>query len=94
MTNSSGKPSKSKPLSAKAISDLVRDNGDDPSAYLDTLVAESILDGTQTLVRWHRICHDGTHDRPDTEKLLDKLFKLLIDFACTMSFPPNFVFQG
>ena len=83
MMKHSAKSSKSQPLSGEALSALVRDNGDDPSAYLDTLVDESIIDGTQTLVRWHRICHDGTLDRPDTEKLLDKLFKLVIDFACT-----------
>ena len=83
MTKPSSKSSKPKPLSGEAFSALVRDDGDDASAYLDTLEVESIIDGTQTLVRWHRICHDVTLDKPDTEKLLDKLFKLLIDFACT-----------
>ena len=27
-------------------------------------------------------CHDATLDEPDTAKLIDKLFRLLIDFAC------------
>jgi len=70
-------------LTGSQLSPLVRDGGSDPSAYLDTLQVEATIAGAQTLVRWHRIGHDATLDKPDTEKLIDKLFCLLIDFACT-----------
>lgn len=65
------------------LSPLLRDGNADPNAYLDTIQAESIIEGTQTVVRWHRIGHNVTLDEPDIEKLIDKLFWLLIDFACT-----------
>jgi len=58
-------------------------NAGDPNAYLDTLETATSIANTQTLVRWHRIGHDATHDKPDTDKLIDKLIGLLIDFACT-----------
>jgi hypothetical protein len=70
-------------ISPAQLKELVRDDNKSASAYLDTLEAEAKLAGTQTIVRWHRICHDATLDRPDITKLVDKLLKLLIDFACT-----------
>ena len=66
-----------------ALAHLVRDGGKDPDAYLDSLEVETAVANTQTVVRWHRIGHDATLDKPDTEKLIDKLILLLIDFACT-----------
>jgi len=65
------------------LAHLVRDGGKDPHAYLDSLEAETSVTDTQTAIRWHRIGHDATLDRPDTEKLIDRLFCLLVDFACT-----------
>ncbi len=62
---------------------LVRNGGTDPNAYLDCLEIETKVANTQTVVRWHRIGHDATLDKPDTEKLIDKLILLLIDFSCT-----------
>lgn len=70
-------------ISRKSLSALVRQHGEDTNAYLETLETDTAVDGTETLVRWHRICHDGTSNKPNTEKLIDKLFLLLIDFACT-----------
>ena len=68
---------------ASALSGLVRDEGHEPDAYLDTIEVETSVDGTRTLVRWHRIAHDATCDKPDVEKLVSKLFRLLIDFSCS-----------
>lgn len=65
------------------LAHLVRDGGKDPNAYLDSLEVETSVVNTQTVVRWHRIGHDATLGKPDTEKLIDKLILLLIDFACT-----------
>ena len=65
------------------LAHLVRDGGKDPHAYLDSLEVETSVVNTQTVIRWHRIGHDATLDRPDTEKLIDKLILLLVDFACT-----------
>jgi len=65
------------------LADLVRDGKKDPLAYLDCLEVETLIANTQTLVRWHRIAHDATLDKPNTEKMLDKLILLLVDFACT-----------
>lgn len=62
---------------------LVRNGDTDPYAYLDSLDVETPLASTQAVVRWHRIGHDSTLDKPDTDKLIDKLILLLIDFACT-----------
>lgn len=62
---------------------LVRDGGKDPFAYLDSLEVDTSVASTKTVIRWHRVGHDATLDRPDTEKLIDKLIWLLIDFACT-----------
>jgi hypothetical protein len=70
-------------ISHASLDALVRDDGRSPDAYFDTLEAEATLEGTQTTVRWHRVCHDATLDAPDTTKLIDKAFKLLIDFACS-----------
>jgi len=70
-------------ISPEQLAELVRDDGKSPAAYFDTLEGQAELEGTQTVVRWHRVCHDATLDRPDTAKLIDKLFRLLIDFACT-----------
>ena len=78
-------------LSVPSISDptalslvhLVRDEGKDPHAYLDSLEVDTVVANTQTKIRWHRIGHDATLGKPDTEKLIDKLINLLIDFACT-----------
>ena len=66
-----------------ALAHLVRDGGKDPNAYLDCLEVETLVVDSQTVIRWHRIGHDATLDKPDTEKLIDKLIWLLIDFACT-----------
>lgn len=55
------------------------------SSYLETISVETAVPGTKTKIRWHRIAHDGTHDRPDIEKLVGKLMKLLVDFACPRS---------
>ena len=68
---------------ALVLAHLVRDGGTDPNAYLDSLEVETLVVNTQTVVRWHRVCHCATLDKPDTEKLIDKLILLLIDFACT-----------
>lgn len=68
---------------ASALSSLVRDEGHDPDAYLDTIETETSVDGTRTVVRWHRIAHDATCDKPDINKLVSKLFRLLIDFTCS-----------
>lgn len=65
------------------LAHLVRDCGKDPNAYLDCLEVETLVVDSQTVIRWHRIGHDATLDKPDTEKLIDKLILLLIDFACT-----------
>ncbi len=65
------------------LNHLVRDGGKDPTSYLDSLEIETSVVNTQTVVRWHRIGHDATLDKPDTEKLIDKLILLLVDFACT-----------
>jgi len=65
------------------LAHLVRDGGKDPHAYLDSLEVETSIVNTQTVIRWHRIGHDATLDRPDTEKLIDKLICLLVDFSCT-----------
>lgn len=65
------------------LAHLVRDDGKDPHAYLDSLEVETSVASTQTVIRWHRIGHDATLGKPDTEKLIDKLILLLIDFACT-----------
>ena len=65
------------------LAHLVRDGGRDPSAYLDSLEVDTQVVNTQTVIRWHRIGHNVTLDKPDTEKLIDKLILLLIDFACT-----------
>jgi len=66
-----------------ALAHLVRDGGKNPEAYLDSLEVETSVVNTQAVVRWHRIGHEVTLDKPDTEKLIDKLILLLIDFACT-----------
>ena len=66
-----------------SLAHLVRDGGKDPLAYLDSLEVETSVASTKTVIRWHRVGHDATLDRPDTEKLIDKLIWLLIDFACT-----------
>jgi len=55
------------------------------SSYLETISVDTAVPGTRTKIRWHRIAHDGTHNKPDIEKLVGKLMKLLVDFACTRS---------
>ncbi|MFZ2278601.1 MAG: DUF1837 domain-containing protein [Prosthecobacter sp.] len=68
---------------ALILDHLVRDEGKDPLAYLDSLEVETSIANTNTIVRWHRIGHSATLDQPDTEKMIDKLILLLVDFACT-----------
>lgn len=54
-------------------------------SYLETISIDTAIPGTKTKIRWHRIAHDGTHNKPDVEKLIGKLMKLLVDFACPRS---------
>jgi hypothetical protein len=60
-----------------------RSDDDNWAAYLEEIDTEVQVDGIKALVRWHRIAHDGTLNKPDINKLVKKLLKLLIDFACT-----------
>lgn len=77
-------PTKALTRSESLILDhLVRNGGTDPLAYLDVLEVETSIANTMTVVRWHRIGHGATLDQPDTEKMIDKLISLLVDFACT-----------
>jgi len=43
------------------------------SSYLETISVETAIPGTKTKIRWHRIAHDGTHNKPDIEKLVGNL---------------------
>ena len=70
-------------LNIHQIQRLIRAGNCDPMAYLDTIESESNVGNTKTIIRWHRIGHDVTLGKPDIEKLIDKLFSVLIDFACT-----------
>lgn len=70
-------------ISVEDLRRLVRDEGKDPLAYFDSLQNDEFVKETATTIRFHRVGHDATLDRADIPKLLDKLIKLLIDFACT-----------
>ncbi|SRR5258708_4171742 len=74
-------------LTVDAFADLLRkaEAPDEVASYLETISVDTSLAGTKTKIRWHRIAHDGTHNKPDIEKLIGKLMKLLVDFACTRS---------
>ena len=74
-------------LTPDAFAHLLRraELSDEVSSYLETICVETQLPGTNTQIRWHRIAHDATLDKPDVEKLIAKLMKLLIDFACPRS---------
>lgn len=58
--------------------------GDIPS-YLDSISADTTTNGTKTLIRWHRLTHDATLNKPNIEKLIGKLFALMMEFACSRS---------
>jgi hypothetical protein len=69
---------------AAELHKLIRSGtGDDVSAHLESVCTESTVDGTRTIIRWHRLVHDGTLNQPAVSKLVAKLMKLVIDFACT-----------
>lgn len=74
-------------LTPQAFAELLRraEIPDEVESYLETICVETVLPGTKTKIRWHRIAHDATLDKPDFEKLIGKLMKLLIDFACPRS---------
>lgn len=72
------------PAILNELGNLVRGGaGDDVASYLDTLCTETSVAGTRTRVCWHRLTHDATLNQPNVAKLVAKLLKLLIDFACT-----------
>lgn len=64
---------------------LIRGAGEDVPSYFDCVATETIAPGTKTVIRWRRLTHDATLNKPNIEKLVGKLFKQLIDFACTRS---------
>src|SRR5690606_19075968 len=68
---------------AFVLDHLVRDGGKDPNAYLDSIEVETSVASTQTVIRWHRIGHNVTLNKPDTDKVINKLMCLLVDFSCT-----------
>ena len=69
---------------ANELERLVRGGtGDDVPSYLDCISTDTTAAGTKTVIRWHRLTHDATLNQPNIEKLVGKLFRLLIDFACT-----------
>jgi hypothetical protein len=74
-------------LTAEAFAKLLRraEVTNEVGSYLETINVDTAIPGTKTKIRWHRIAHDGTHNKPDVEKLVGKLIKLLVDFACTRS---------
>jgi hypothetical protein len=59
--------------------------GNDVPSYLESVATDTTTDGAKTVIRWHRLTHDATLNKPNIEKLVGKLFKQLIDFACTRS---------
>lgn len=74
-------------LTADAFGALLRraETPVEVDSYLETICVETAVAGTKTKIRWHRIAHDGTLNKPDVEKLVGKLMKLLVDFACPRS---------
>ena len=71
-------------ITPEQIAALVRmPDGDPISSYFDMLEAEVEVADTKARIRWHRIGHDLTTRQPDIQKLIDKLIRLLVDFACT-----------
>jgi hypothetical protein len=74
-------------LTADAFASLLRraEVPAEVSSYLETISVDTAIPGTKTKIRWHRIAHDATHNKPDIEKLVGKLMKLLVDFACPRS---------
>ncbi len=74
-------------MTPEALAELVRraEMTDEVGSYLQTISLETTLPGTKVKIRWHRIAHDATLNKPDIDKLIGKLMKLLIDFACPRS---------
>ncbi len=70
-------------ITPEQIAALVRMPDGDPMSYFDMLEAEVEVADTKARIRWHRIGHDLTTRQPDIQKLIDKLIRLLVDFACT-----------
>ncbi len=72
------------PELAEELAKLIRGGvSDDVTAHLDTICSETNVAGSKTTIRWHRLTHDATLNRPNVAKLVAKLLRLVIDFACT-----------
>jgi hypothetical protein len=72
------------PELAEDLDKLIRGGvADDVSAHLETICSETNVDGTKTTIRWHRLVHHNTLNQPDVAKLVAKLLKLVMDFACS-----------
>lgn len=82
-----GHPAPAVGLTAEAFGALLRQGEvlDEVESYFETVGVDSSLAGTKTKIKWHRIAHSATLDKPDVQKLIAKLMNLLVDFACTRS---------
>ncbi len=82
-----GLPAPAVGLTAEAFGALLRqaEIPDEVESYFETVCVETPLATTKTKIKWHRIAHSATLDKPDLQKLVAKLMNLLVDFACTRS---------